>query len=225
MGQDEEVIRPDAVGRAVREQQRDLAGGQHRAPARGQVEGELVLALDPPIGGLGQEIGARVGRREPGGRDQGVERRPGRGVAGVLDVEDEAVKLPVGDDPDGDLVPEASRIGMKFPDRLQPLSPPVVDDPIGRQLAARSAMLPGVGIDPGAIVLQTLGRQSQLAGRDPRPIRIVLGNDRDEDPVVLLTHRQWPALGIWVVTPVLGCHERLGGLKIDRGVRAAPVQS
>ncbi len=84
---------------------------------------------------------------------------------------------------------------MGFPGRLQPFSPRVVDDPIGRELAAGPAMLPGIGIDPGAIVLQALRRQSQLAGRDPGPIRIVLGNDRDEDPVVLLTHRQRPAGG------------------------------
>ena len=71
-------------------------------------------------------------------------------------------------------------------------------------------MLPGTGIDPGAIVLQAFRRQAQLAGRDPGPIRIVLGNDRDEHPVVLFTHRQGPTLGDLRRDTILGCHERLG---------------
>ena len=156
------------------------------------------------LDGLVQQVGAGVGRRERGRGDQGVERRPGRGVAGVLDVEDEGVELAVGDDPDRHLAPEAARVGMELPDRLEPLAAPILDQPVDGQLAAGPAVIPGVGVDPGAILVQALGRQGQLAGRDARPVGSSCGMNATKTRSSFSRTASGQSLGIRVVTPYLG---------------------
>src|SRR5439155_11379292 len=47
MSKHQEIMRPDAMGPSVGEEKCDLGGREHGAPALGQIEGELVLALDP----------------------------------------------------------------------------------------------------------------------------------------------------------------------------------
>ena len=117
-------------------------------------------------------------------------------------------------------MPEAARIRMKLPDRLQAFPVCVLDHAIGGQLAAGPAMLPSVGIDPGPIVLQVLGRQTELAGRDSGTLGIVLSDDRDEHPVVLFADSDRPVLGDLRGNSILGRDEGFGGVHIARGVRA-----
>ncbi len=136
MGQHEEIIRPDAVRRPVGEEEGDRARREDRAPAVGQVDGELVLALEPAVRRLRQQVGAGIRRRELRPGHERVERGRAFGVGGILDVEDERVELPVGDDADAHLAPEPAGDRDGTPRRSRGASPRgILDDPVGRQLA------------------------------------------------------------------------------------------
>ena len=172
--QDQDVVGPDAVRGAVGEEEGDLAGGEHGLPAVGQVECELELALGPAVRLRVEPVGAGVGRSELGGGDQGVEGGLGLGIGGVVDVENEGVHLPVRDDPDAPLAPEEPGLGAELPDRLElvPLRP--LDDLVADQGRARAAAAPGVAVDAGAVLVEVLGGEAQLAGGDAGPLGVGL---------------------------------------------------
>ena len=65
LGQDEQVVGPDPLGRPIGEEQGDLARGQHGLPAFGKVESELELALNPAVRlAFVKQVGTGVRRRE-----------------------------------------------------------------------------------------------------------------------------------------------------------------
>ena len=140
------------------------------------------------------------------------------GVDRVFDVENERVELAVGDHAHAHFAPEAALVGVKLPDRLEPLAAGVLDDSIRRELAVGPAVPLGGRVDPGAIIIQSLGRQCQLASRHAGPVEVFLGDDRHEDPIFLFVHRDRPDLGNSRGQTVLGRLERLGRQQVGHGI-------
>jgi hypothetical protein len=64
------------------------------------------------------------------------------------------------------------------------------------------------------IFVEALRRQCQLARGDARAVEFGLRNDRHEDPIVVLVHRDRPILGDLRRQAVLGCVERSGDGKL-----------
>src|SRR4029077_17603913 len=127
---------------------------------------------NPAVCRLGHQVGTRVGCRERGGCDECVEGWPGRGVSAVFDVQDETVELAMRDDANGHFMPEATRAGMKLPGRLETFPSGILDYAVQRQLAALATAILGTLVDSGTILVQVFGRQTELAGRDARPVGI-----------------------------------------------------
>ena len=184
----------------------------------GRSSGKLVLALNPPVRCLRQQVGAGVGGRESRLGDQSVEGRPDLGVDRVFDTENERVELAVGDHAHAHFAPEAPLVGVKFPDRLEPLAAGILDDLIGRELAVGTAVPLGGRVDPGAIIIEGLGRQCQLASRHAGPVEVFLGDDRHEDPIFLFVHRDRPVLGNARGQAVLGRLEGLGRQQVGHRI-------
>ena len=111
-------------------------------------------------------------------------------------------------------------VGVKFPDRLEPLAPRVLDDSIGRELAAGPAVRLGGRVDPRAIVVEVLGARASSQAATPGRSKSFWGMIATKIRSSFFVHRDRPVLGNRVARPYFGASNGSVGSRSGTGSAA-----